>query len=145
MADAIPGIIQFEGYRLIDAEYSCDSGFEFDELKNGAFRYSFSKRHTAISENEMQMNLRSRVFYSDNDDFDSAPYKISVEIAGRFSSETAFKKMWENNALAIMFPYIRSIVSCITAQSGRSALVLPTVNIARMFEESEEADEEANT
>lgn len=144
MADATPGVIQFEGYRLIDAKFSCDSGFEFDELKNGEFRYSFSKRHTAISENEMQVNLRSRVFYSDNDDFDAAPYKVSIEIAGRFSSETAFKKMWENNALAILFPYVRSIISCITAQSGRSALILPTVNIARMFEESEEDKEELN-
>ena len=46
--------------------------------------------------------------------------------------------MPENNALAILFPYVRSIVSCITAQSGRNAVILPTVNIARMFEESEE-------
>lgn len=138
MADAMPGVIQFEGYRLIDAKFSCDSGFEFHELKNGEFRYSFSKCHTAISENEMQVNLRSRVFYSDNDDFDTAPYRVSIEIAGRFSSKTAFKKMWENNALAILFPYVRSIVSCITAQSGRNAVILPTVNIARMFEESEE-------
>lgn len=144
MTDSVPGVIQFEGYRLVNAQFNCNPGFEFGELENGEMRYDFAKAHTQIGENGMQLNLRSRVYYSDKDDFDTAPYKVTVEVAGRFSSETAFRKTWENNALAILFPYVRSIVSCITAQSGRSAVILPTINIARMFDESKDDNEELN-
>ena len=90
MTDSVPGVIQFEGYRLVNAQFNCNPGFEFGELENGEMRYDFAKAHTQIGENGMQLNLRSRVYYSDKDDFDTAPYKVTVEVAGRFSSETAF-------------------------------------------------------
>lgn len=144
MSDSAHGVIQFEGYRLVNAEFHCNPGFEFNELEHGEMKYDFAKASTSIGENGIQLNLKSRVFYSDKDDFDAAPYKVTVEVASRFSSETSFKKEWENNALAILFPYVRSIIGCITAQSGRDAVILPTVNIARMFEESEADNEELN-
>lgn len=137
MNNLIPGVIQFEGYRLIDAQYHCNAGFEFSSLEDGDMKFNFSKSHMSLSDNRMQLNLRGCVFYSNSEEYDSAPYKISVEIAGIFSSDTEFDKKWENNALAILFPYVRSIISCLTSQSGRSTIVLPTVNIVKMFEEVE--------
>ena len=48
---------------------------------------------------------------------------------------------WETNAIAIMFPYLRSMVSMITSSSGREPIILPTMNVAKLFEKIDKNDE----
>lgn len=69
---------------------------------------------------------------------ESSPYRLSLEIAARYESDEPWNEKWEQNALAILFPYVRAIVSSVTAQSGREPLVMPTVNIAELFKKSKE-------
>lgn len=140
MEELVAGMIQFNGYRLVNVRYDCEPEFEFDNIKNGDMKFGFSKKSVVINENTRQLNLAGHVFFSDGEDFDKAPYKVVVEIAGMFSSQTEFMNCWENNALAILFPYVRSIISSITAQSGRPAVILPTANIVKMFSEAEKND-----
>ena len=84
----------------------------------------------------IQLNLRTNVFYSANDDMQASPYIIVLELAGRFDSEEDWNDQWETNALAILFPYARTIISSLTSQSGREPIILPTVNLAAMFNTS---------
>ena len=35
--------------------------------------------------------------------------------------------------LAILFPYLRSIVSTVTGLTGREPIIIPTINIANAF------------
>ncbi|MEZ3531658.1 MAG: protein-export chaperone SecB [Muribaculaceae bacterium] len=36
-----------------------------------------------------------------------------------------------HNAPAILFPYMRAYVSCVTAQSGMSPVIIPTINLRK--------------
>ncbi len=36
-----------------------------------------------------------------------------------------------HNAPAILFPYMRAYISCVTAQSGMSPVIIPTVNLRK--------------
>ena len=81
------------------------------------------------------------MFFSEqgkSEQFEQSPYRFSVEIAGRFDSETIWHTEWEANALAILFPYIRAIVSSVSAQSGREPVILPTINLAQMFDNNKD-------
>ena len=40
---------------------------------------------------------------------------------------------YRNNALAIMYPYIRSLVTGYTANSNVTPLILPVINVNAMF------------
>ena len=131
------GVIRFLGYRITKLEYVCDASYEF--AKEGEMCFRFQKSETAIGENGIQLILASHIFFgSEEDDMESSPYRLSLEIAARYESDEPWNEKWEQNALALLFPYVRAIVSSVTAQSGREPLVMPTVNIAELFKKSKE-------
>jgi preprotein translocase subunit SecB len=140
MSEKNMAVLQFLGYRVVNILYDCAPEFEFpdDEI---SYHFNFSKTNTLISSNDFQENLEVNVFYSQDGDFANAPYKLTVEIAGRFVCNEEWKAKWEANALAIMFPYLRSIVSMITSSSGREPIILPTMNVAKLFEKIDNNDE----
>ena len=140
MSEKNMAVLQFLGYRVVNILYDCAPEFEFpdDEI---SYHFNFSKTNTLISSNDFQENLEVNVFYSQDGDFANAPYKLTVEIAGRFVCNEEWKAKGEANALAIMFPYLRSIVSMITSSSGREPIILPTMNVAKLFEKIDNNDE----
>ena len=68
---------------------------------------------------------------------------LSVSITGDFfCKENNFERrdlLLRKNTLAILFPYIRSQISLVTAQPGLVPIVLPPMNIESVFENSEES------
>ncbi len=94
-----------------------------------------------LSSNDFQENLEVNVFYSQDGDIANATYKLTVEIAGRFVCNGEWEAKWETNAIAIMFPYLRSMVSMITSSSSREPIILPTMNVAKLFEKIDNNDE----
>lgn len=71
-------------------------------------------------------------------------YVAKVKISGFCSIQEDLENkdaLLNGNALAILFPYIRSQLTLLTAQPGTEPIVLPVVNIAKMIEESEKRGE----
>ena len=133
MSNENVAVIQFIGYRVTNILYNCDPSFE---LPQGEVPYKFnlSKSLAILSETEVQENVCANVFYCTTDNIEEAPFRITVEIAGRFRCDNEWKPELEPNVLAIMFPYLRSIISTITCNSGREPIIMPTINIASLFE-----------
>lgn len=86
---------------------------------------------------------------------EKSPFVVDVVIRGLFSieaddsddsemnKETAMN-FYQKNAIAILFPYIRSIVSDLTSKSNHQSVILPTLNIIKVAEDyfnSEEKQE----
>ncbi len=133
MSEITQGVIRFLGYRVTELTYKCSPSFELKDVQDGTFRFNFRK--TVIKQNErtIQLNLLTNLFYSADEHMESSPYILTLEVASRFDSESDWDEHWEANALAIVFPYVRAIIATFTAQSGREAITLPTVNMASMF------------
>lgn len=67
----------------------------------------------------------------------SGEYTFDIQASGYFSYEgEADDDIIEQNAVAIVMPYVRSEVSILTAQPGLEPVVLPPFNIAEMMRES---------
>lgn len=71
-------------------------------------------------------------------------FQVNVEIEGFFEyveSENEgidFKQYLTNNAIAILFPFLRSTISELTAKSNEYPFLnLPTINVAKMLEVEE--------
>lgn len=61
-------------------------------------------------------------------------YNFEIQASGFFSYEgNAEDSIIQQNAVAIVMPYIRSEVSLLTAQPGLEPVVLPPFNIAEMM------------
>jgi len=68
---------------------------------------------------------------------DNVPFELSVSISGYFSAESSdfSEQLIYQNAVAILFPYLRSLVSTLTVNANIKAVILPPINIVKMFEE----------
>lgn len=69
------------------------------------------------------------------------PFEMSVSVVGIFEMKSKDKEdnihRFKTNAVAIMYPYIRALVSTYTANANVPPLILPVMNINKMIEESE--------
>lgn len=127
------GMIRFEGYRISNFFYDCPDDIVFSE--KGSYNLQLQKNTEFLAPTVMQVTLRTIVFWSEGDNYDDAPLKVTLEIIGRFESDTDIDIKWEVNALAILFPYVRSVVSSFTAQTGKTPVILPTINVANMLKQ----------
>ncbi len=97
--------------------------FSLDELELGV-RVEHSVEN--IGEDEYEIVLNTTV--SDENEV----IYVYVESRALFHIEGADKLSFEQNMIAIVFPYIRSYITSITTQPGMSPIVLPAMNIAAM-------------
>lgn len=140
MKEQVTGMITFLGYRLVHFEFDCNPGFNFDDLEGGKLQCNFSKVSSQLKNGDTQINLLTRVFYSNDDNADDAPLRIIVEVAGKFKESNGgpWDTKWESNAIAIMYPFVRAMIGSLTSQSGREPIILPTINVAAMFKETDQ-------
>ena len=130
------GIIKFGGYRIQHIEYECAASFIPDQIEGGTYRYNIAHGSAQFEDKSVQVNLLVHAFYNNTEDYDSAPYKIMVEIAGKFimADGSDWDEKWLPNAIAILYPYVRAIVGSVTSQSGRETITLPTINTQSLLD-----------
>jgi len=68
------------------------------------------------------------------------PFSLFIKITGYFNVITKDENMKEElinlNSVSILFPYLRSLVSTITANSNISSLIIPPLNINKLLDEN---------
>ena len=66
------------------------------------------------------------------------PFEMSVSVVGYFKlmSDEDVEK-YKANAVAVLFPFVRSIISTYTVAANINPLILPTININKMLEVDE--------
>ena len=85
----------------------------------------------------MQVGLGAKIF--ENSTENNYPFEISVEILGFFESDNddINSEGFLPNALAILYPYLRSTITNITANANVQPLILPTMNILSYLKDSD--------
>ncbi len=79
---------------------------------------------------EMIIDLKVDIFEKN----DKYPFYMSVSIRGFFTVENNDENInFEPNAIAILYPYIRSIVSTYTAEANIMPLILPVINVNKLL------------
>lgn len=65
-------------------------------------------------------------------------YTLCCSLVGLFEVDgglTEGNTHWQNNAVAIMFPYLRSQVTLLTSQPGMSPIIIPALNINKLLQQ----------
>lgn len=129
------GVIQFNGYRLLQMKYECAASFSPMIGENGNYHINMGNGFQEMADNSVQINLMINVFFNETEDNETAPLKAVVELAGKFimQDHSKWNHQFDSNAIAILYPYARAILSSVTAQSGRDPIILPTVNIVALL------------
>jgi len=131
--------IKFENYIVNNIDYTRNDEYENEE-GNIAIDPNFSaKIYYANTRAVVEINVEI------NKNQDNAPFALEVTISGFFELDdvkfekndnmSEFKQMLSSNALAIIYPYVRNMVSDITLKSNEfPALTLPVMNFVNLVQ-----------
>ena len=109
MANIEPGIIRFEKYEVEEIQFKLNSAYEEEEVIIHIFDEAIKNRY---------------------------PFEMKVVVVGYFSIGVEKDNdiaHYQANAIAILYPYIRAIVSTYTASANVTPLILPTVNVNKFL------------
>lgn len=114
-------ILKFTGYKIVNLVYSRDIDLldkDENELEVGV--------GTAISDDGEQGQVKISVTAIDVEN----KRTVKAEILGSFDFIDVEDKerILAVNGTAILYPYVRAIISTITTQDSLNAIILPTVN-----------------
>lgn len=125
--------------KLIFKKYIVDEiNFNYNEKftdKSVKIDFDIDKEITYVSEKEMQVRLIVYLFKNTEKGY---PFKMKVAIRGFFEIENNDENInFEPNAISILYPYIRSIVSTYTSSANVMPLILPVINVNKMLQDKE--------
>ena len=84
--------------------------------------------NTVFIDNRLEIELSALIFK--NAVKNNYPFEMQVVLKGFFEVENGSDiRAFEMNAIAILFPYVRAIVSTYTANSNVAPVLLPAMNI----------------
>lgn len=143
MMNVIHSTMEFNGYRVRKAAFSVN-----DIQINTSIEYevcpTFSREIQLLSDDKYSLCLGVRIGLDSNEQ--PAPFSIEVVIEGVFILKEIDdpNKAMQVNAVAILFPYLRSTVSMFTSLMNINPLILPTINLVAMFESDNSKAEEGS-
>ena len=141
--------IQFQRYIVEKIDFRLNPSYS-SQVENPEIDLDISFNHKLAvdtEENFAQLTLSCEI---SKDYLDSnKPFFLAVEMVGLFSYDTILdsdkrKQLLLRNGSAILFPYLRAIISMITSISSIPALVLPTMNIAKLLIDNNEENGTTN-
>ncbi|AQQ54187.1 protein-export chaperone SecB [Planococcus lenghuensis] len=131
--------IVFEDY--IVPKFSYEKNFKFDtESKKINISPDFSCEIIEMNE-RAEVRLVGKIGSLEEVD---APFFVHIEVVGFFeyqekeSNGIPFENYLTTNAVAILFPYVRSLISDITSRSNEfPSLTMPVINVAKFMLEKD--------
>lgn len=131
-------------YIVKTMNFSINEEFQFNQGKTISINPEFKRQVRKVDNDTATVNLGFCINNEKND----MPFSMEIDIEGLFHLEN-----WEqpeqlpiitSNAIAILFPYLRSLVSMVTANANISPYVLPVMNITALFGREAESEDDDN-
>lgn len=103
---------------------------------------NFKRSLNSLEDVKLGLKINRRINQISNDEYsivldttvaDDEKVSVFVKCIAKFRTTQENRGLIEKNAIAIMFPYIRSYISIITTQPGMTPIVLPAMNIVAML------------
>jgi len=128
------GKLQFEGYRIEKIVVE-----RLEDSKEAEATIGFMFKIAPDNKKKIERaNVLQGVQIESNG---SCKYRIEIIIKGNFRIEDTLEEEKEMflkaNASAILFPYLRSLLSLITSQLECETIILPTMNFQLFFEDAD--------
>ena len=95
-----------------------------------------------ITDNKANVKLFLKIFDDESDE--NIPFSMKINITGVFiiDNPETDKFLIEQNAIAILFPYARALITTYTANSNVTPLILQPINVVSYIEHKRKLMEE---
>lgn len=129
-------ILKFNNYIVDEIRYKTNN--EFKDSEEGTSIDINIVPKIDIKDNNLNITLITNIF--NNAVENNYPFEMKIDITGYFSTEGDSPDKFLRNAIAILYPYVRSIVSTYTASANITPLILPAINVNKLIEDQLKKD-----
>lgn len=134
MNKEMKSILVFDRYEVNNIEFRLNKECTRDNI---SLDLNIQREVTYIPEEKIgEVKLITKVF--ENPVENNYPFSIQVEVTGVFKVETEDSllsdQLLNTNAVAILFPYIRALISTYTANANVEPLILPAINVNKLLD-----------
>ena len=127
-------VLKFRNYTVNEIYFKRNENFKSNEDKTPIDIEILPKAN--IEDNLLNIILMVKIF--NNAEEKNYPFEMNIKITGEFETKGDEPRKFIKNAIAIMYPYIRAIVSTYTANANINALILPAINVNKLIDDQEE-------
>ncbi len=136
-SNVIKSNLIFTGYIVDEVVFKINGAF--DNPKSVKIDFDIDDNIQFNNEtSQMSVELKLEVFKEMKKN--NYPFSINVVLRGFFKTSGENVEVYRPNAIAILYPYLRSIVSTYTANSNVSTLILPPINVVKYLETKREKE-----
>lgn len=131
--EKLESVLRFDKYIVDEVVFKSNPDFNptDDKLK---INFSIKKNVEHKNNGEMIVSLQVNIFEKANEK--NYPFEMMVQLRGFFTMSDSTINL-DSNAIAILYPYIRSIVSVYTSSINVPPLILPVINVNALIEQLE--------
>ena len=127
-------VLRFEKY-IVDKVYYKTNENCMNEVEEIDLPFDFETK-TEYENNQMVIELGATIFQ--NAEENNYPFEMNLEMTGFFETENGESDKFIKNAIAILYPYVRALISTYTANANINPLILPAINVNKLIENSED-------
>lgn len=140
--DQVVSPLRFIDYYVDLVQFDRNPDFNEEPVKI-SFKIASQFEHTKDENNTTYVTLDVKIF--ENAKENNYPFSLRLKLVGIFEIEPVEEHfqliLSEKNAVAILFPYLRALVTTYTANSNIQPLILPPINIHKLLDRSSEVEE----
>ncbi len=134
--DEIKSVLSFQDYLVDTIEFHLNENYE-DISDTITPELYLNSDFSVVDENSAVVSLECIIF--NEPEKKNKPFRLKVKMTGFFKfkgdiSSEPRRNMLEANATAILYPYLRSLVSNITSSAGLPTLILPLINVYKFIQ-----------
>ena len=133
----INSTLKFKNYIVDTIEYKVNLDYNGEERE-----IDFDIESSCnLTNNEFILELDLKIYTDAKKN--NYPFSMRVKVVGLFEvtaekDEIIKKEFSERNSIAILFPYVRALVTTFTSNANVSPLILPPINVIKYMEEKNE-------
>ncbi|MCF7932762.1 MAG: protein-export chaperone SecB [Acholeplasmataceae bacterium] len=124
-------------YQVNKIRFDLNETYDFKTIKKINIKPDFSRRLKKIDDDKFAVELSVAIIGKDEE----LPFSIEIAVTGVFAlkgfEQPARHLVARTQAVIILFPYLRSLLTLVTANTNLPPYILPVMNIAKMFEDRE--------
>ncbi len=138
----VESILKLIRYDVLKLNFALNLNYCYNENRTIEVNPQLTRQINKIDENQAEVVLTFAI--SSAEDL-TTPFDFELSIRGIFESnqwETTCPDVMKINTVAILFPFLRSLIATVTANVNVPPYVLPVINVEQWLKQSEQ--EQAN-
>ena len=110
--------------------FEVNDEYDYSKAKEIKLNQDLNKTINKIDENTFKTTLNFKIYGTEEI---TVPFTLSISISGLFGLEDweseKNKQIAEKNTVAILFPFLRSLIATVTANCSVPPYVMPVINV----------------